>query len=78
MIAIFFGFSAVSALLLWVGVMLPAMIFSVFGGLACLERGFRWLGMAVSPKSKVLAGLSMVAAMLPAVGILIFYASGHI
>lgn len=78
LVVILFGFVSISLALMAVGVVVPAIIIAFFGGLACLERAFRWVGEANTKVNKLLAWSSGVVSVSPAIALLIARAVGSI
>jgi hypothetical protein len=75
---IFCGFVAVSLAFLTLGLVVPAIIIAFFGGLACLERAFRWIGEANTKANKLLAWGSGFLSVSPAITLLAARAVGFI
>jgi hypothetical protein len=73
---IFCGFLLISMVLVYLGLLVPAIIVSFFGGLACLERAFRWVGQANTALSKVLAWGCGILSISPVIVLLLSRAVG--
>lgn len=78
LLIIFCGFVTISLALVSVDLVVPAIIIAFFGGLACLERSFRWAGEANTKVSKLLAWGSGVLSVSPVITLLLFRAFGSI
>lgn len=78
LIVIFCGFVAISLALVAMDLVVPAIIIALFGGLACLERAFRWVGEANTKISKLLAWGSGILSVSPAITLLVARAVGSI
>ena len=78
LLVIFCGFVAISFAMVAVTLVIPAIIIAFFGGLACLERAFRWVGEAKTRVSKLLAWGSGVLSISPVIALLVARAVGSI
>lgn len=65
MFVIFLSFITIALTLFYIDFTIPAILISAFGGLACLERGFRSFAEAVTFQAKALSGLFMLVSVLP-------------
>lgn len=78
LLVIFCGFVAISLTLVIMGLVVLAIIIAFFGGLACLERSFRWAGESNTKASKLLAWGSGILSVSPAITLLLARAVGSI
>ena len=78
LLVIFCGFVAISLTLAAMDLVVPAIIIAFFGGLACLERAFRWVGEANTKANKLLAWGSGILSLSPAITLLLARAVGSI
>jgi hypothetical protein len=78
LILIFFGFVAISLALVAMSLVVPAIIIAFFGGLACLERTYRWIGEANTKVIKLLAWSSGILSVSPFITLLVARGVGSI
>lgn len=78
LLIIFCVFVAISLILIEVKLVAPAITIAFFGGLACLERAFRWVSKANTKLSKLLSWGSVVLSVSPVIILLIASTVGSI